>query len=148
MEKNIILDNYFALRRVINIAAVGELKDIGLGPKQAAVIRIIKNCPNISLAHLASITTSDPATITRIINNLVNQGLILRKNSKTDRRAFVLSVSKKGKELAEIIKQKHTKISEKIFSCLSRDEQETLKKILTTMVEKHGAHIFKKKVKI
>ena len=139
MANKDILESYFAIRRIINIIAVAELKELGISPKKAAVLRITKDYPNISLSCLSSMTVSDPATITRIIDNLTKNGLVIRKDSKTDRRAFVLSLSEKGEKMAEIVKEKHENISEIMFNCLSENEQQTLKGLLEKIVLNHNS---------
>ena len=139
METKDVLETYFAVRRIINIVAVNELKELGISPKKAAVLRITKEYPNISLSCLSGMTVSDPSTITRIIDSLTKQGLIIRKDSKEDRRAFVLSLSEKGEKLAEIVKIKHENIAETVFDCLSQDEQKTLKNLLKKIVVDHNS---------
>jgi len=141
MAEKEILHAYFAIRRIINVIAVNELKELKMSPKKAAVIRIINEYPNISLACIASMTISDPATITRIIDSLSKDGLVIRKNSKTDRRAFDLSLSEKGKKLAEIITLKHENISNILFDFLSPDEQKTFKGLLESIISKHRANL-------
>jgi MarR family transcriptional regulator, transcriptional regulator for hemolysin len=125
-----ILEKIFKFRRAINLRAVHALKDIGIGPKQAAVLRSISKEGPVSAARIAEFTMSDPAAITRSVDLLEEHGFIEKKDSSTDRRARVLSLTQKGEKAAKQIRAMQESFSAEIFGSLSSHERDALKCLL------------------
>lgn len=72
---------------------------IDLTVDQWVVIDHIKPSPGVMQNDLAFATAKDAPTITRILDLLVQKGLVERKMSPYDRRKFNVFLTKKGEEL-------------------------------------------------
>jgi len=131
-----IMDKFFKLRRAINLKMVNRLKALGFGPKQALALKCIIKYGPISSAKLAVLTLSDPAAISRSVDILVKHGLLKKGESRADRRAWQLILTKKGKQAAGKIREVQNSITEDIFGSLSSREQRYLMSLLDRIVEK------------
>ncbi len=74
--------------------------DIDLTDDQWMALKRIDEQPTINQKELSQSIHKDPASITRILDNLVKKGLIVR-NMGNDRRTFNLSVTKQGRAIIE-----------------------------------------------
>lgn len=97
---------------------------------QGLVLNIIQYNPGISQQEIAEKAFKDNASITRIIENLVNQKLLLREFHPNDRRRFVLKLSEQGKKLRAQMKPVVEAYRKKALGGISEEEIETLKNIL------------------
>lgn len=125
-----ILEKFFKFKRAINLRAVHELKGLGIGPKQAAVLRCVSKDGPVSAARIAEYTMSDPAAITRSVDLLEEHGFIEKKDSSTDRRARLLHLTHKGEKAAKQIRAMQESLSAEIFGKLPSHEREKLKILL------------------
>lgn len=72
---------------------------------------------------------SQPA-ISKLVENLVKDGLVLRKQSKLDRRVIQLKLSAKGKSRLQSIKNKASLSFEPSLNSLNIDERKELSQAL------------------
>ncbi len=56
----------------------------------------------ITLGHLASVERLRPPTVTRIVANLEESGLVARRTDESDRRVSRVEVTERGRELLEL----------------------------------------------
>lgn len=75
---------------------------------QLLVLRVIQEEKSITQVEIGELLFRDHASITRMINLMVENGYIQRKENKKDRRKYQLMVTAKGKrtldKLAPIVK--------------------------------------------
>jgi DNA-binding MarR family transcriptional regulator len=78
---------------------LAEVDDAGfdLTPVQYAALAAIKLNPGIDQATLAGLIAYDRTTIAGVVDRLVQKGLLLRRASRTDRRARELQISDEGR---------------------------------------------------
>ncbi len=74
---------------------------IDLTPEQWTVISELASQETIYQRELAAGTFKDAPTVSRIVELLVNRGYVSRKADKLDRRKFLVSLTKKGREVYE-----------------------------------------------
>jgi DNA-binding MarR family transcriptional regulator len=98
-----IIESFGRFKRAVNLLAVQELKPLGLGSKQASVLRYLAAHRRCSHADLARHTITDPAAAGRIVDTLIRRGLVLRKEHPSDRRRWMLSLTPQGRQAAERI---------------------------------------------
>ncbi len=133
-----VLEKIFMFKRAINLQAISKLKDLGLGPKQAWLLRCIDQAGPISAARLAEMTASDPAAITRSVDNLVRQGLLEKRDSSVDRRAWRLCLTARGEKMAKRIRSISEKLAEELFNVLSEGEKDRFIILLDRIIGRSG----------
>ena len=113
-----------------NLAKI--VKDITID--QCLVLIIINKDARISQNELATLVFKDNASITRMIELMVNKDYLNRTIHKEDRRKFNLEITEKGKKTIELINpivQMNRKIA---LNGLSLEEIDLLKKTLTKII--------------
>ena len=119
MSYYFILEKFFRLKRALSLRAVHELKELEIGTKQASILYCIHKLGPISSAKLAEHTLSDPAAITRSVDLLAESGMVEKKDSSKDRRAWELHLSIKGEKMAREIGHRQEAFATEVFSKLS-----------------------------
>lgn len=107
-----------------------KLQAIGLYPGQPLIIKAIKEEEGVTLKQLADLTTRKPATITKAIQRMEQQGYVKRKPDSKDSRIIHLHLTELGNEKYEKMiafdQEKHRVLEEAI----TEEEIEILYSIL------------------
>ena len=74
---------------------------LGIGSTQAKLLRAIGAGSKTSQAELARTTGTDPAALGRALRTLLDRGLVRRRRSREDRRAFALELTPEGDALLQ-----------------------------------------------
>ncbi|WP_338034719.1 MarR family winged helix-turn-helix transcriptional regulator [Jiella avicenniae] len=116
------------IRRLQQIAVAvfqNELSAVGsdFTPVQYAALRTISEHPGLDQASVSAFIAYDRVTIGGVIERLVLKGVIEREISKKDRRARVLTITPKGRDLLERIAPSVSEAQRAMLSGL--DEAET-----------------------
>ncbi len=106
------------------------LKPYGLTSEQYVIMKSIDENANISPTQLSEITFKDKTTITRMIDTLVKNGMLVRVPKQDDRRAYRIQWSSKGKSIMQEILPITEDVIEKLRSQFSAKELETFLSIL------------------
>ena len=113
-----------------NLAKI--VKDITID--QCLVLIIINKDARISQNELANLVFKDNASITRMIELMVNKDYLNRTIHKEDRRKFNLEITEKGKKTIELINP-IVQINRKIaLNGLSLEEIDLLDKTLNKII--------------
>jgi DNA-binding MarR family transcriptional regulator len=106
------------------------LKPYGLTSEQYVIMKSIEENPDITPTQLAGITFKDKTTITRMIDTLVKNKMLVRIPKQNDRRAYKIQWSQQGKSIMKEILPVTENIIDKIRSQFSRQELETFLNVL------------------
>lgn len=94
-------ENIRILVRKLGLLEKGEAVCSGLTLTQCHVIVEIGRNANLSVNELAQLLTLDKSTVSRVVEQLVNNKLLLRKSHPEDRRYVTLELTVQGKALFE-----------------------------------------------
>ncbi|MFD2252446.1 homoprotocatechuate degradation regulator HpaR [Pseudochelatococcus lubricantis] len=78
-----------------------SLRRFGITEQQWRVLRALTAVESIEISQLAEVTFLLPPSLSRILKDLDERGLILRRASDTDMRRGLVSISPQGLELIE-----------------------------------------------
>lgn len=67
------------------------------------VLDVLAERNGLAMSEIATATLASNATLTRHVESLVSRALVYRETGPTDRRQFVIYLSKRGKSLHERI---------------------------------------------
>lgn len=84
----------------------------------------------ISLTELAELSTSDLATVSGIVDRLARSGLVERRRSETDRRAVVITLTPRGREVVETITPLHRQAICEVLGQVDPERLSVLNEIL------------------
>lgn len=115
----------------------GFLKEEGVSPSQWRVLVNVMEYPGIRVTTLADKTLFQQSRVTKLVDQLCLDGLILKTTGKNDRRQVNLTLTRQGKSvLAPLIEQaKHHEAQ--LLGQLDAEDAEQLKKILAKLTKSH-----------
>lgn len=124
------------LREVKNAkkAALKE-KKIDLTLDQWEVIKSISEAENPNQSAIASATHKDPAAITRMIDLLVKKELVQRKEEKSDKRAYLLKLTRKGAGMVRRVSPLEEKVFADALAEVSDRDLKAIKRIAGKIID-------------
>ena len=103
-----------------------------------AALENAETCPGeraVRLGRLGMVLHRSMPSMTRAVNALEEEGLVLKTQDKVDRRVVYLSLTEKGGKTLEEGKKAHYSILNEVLDRLSGDEYESLMHVLDRLGE-------------
>jgi len=97
---------------------------------QFYVLELLYHKGDLKIKEIVEKTFSSGGTMTVIIENLLKEGFIVKKQDESDRRASLISITDKGSILVEKIFNNHIINLDKVLSILEKNEKENLMYLL------------------
>ena len=94
-----------AVQREGNRTLTDALRPLELTPAQAEVLRVLQEFQPLSLIALGELLICESGSPSRLVNGMVEAGLIERVTSTTNRRMVTLTLTEKGQERAERVRE-------------------------------------------
>ena len=94
-----------AVQREGNRSLTEALRPLELTPAQAEVLRVLQEFQPLSLIALGDLLVCESGSPSRLVNGMVEAGLIERVTSTTNRRMVILTLTEKGEERAEHVRE-------------------------------------------
>jgi MarR family transcriptional regulator, 2-MHQ and catechol-resistance regulon repressor len=107
-----------------------NIRSFNLTPAQFGAIECLGHLGTLLMGDLTKKHLVSGGNMTVVINNLEKEGLVKRKVSADDRRAFYVSLTPKGKRLFDKIFFPHAEYVAKLASVLTEAEQVELSRLL------------------
>lgn len=111
-----------------------ETETVGLTTVQFAALEMIDEVPNIDQASLSAMIAFDKTTILKVIEKLLDKGLISRTRSVEDRRSNKLHVTPKGRDALRKVGLVMDRIEQRILASLPAEDQRKFLEMLTQLV--------------
>lgn len=110
----------------------------GVTPGMHTVLAIIRDNPGIRQRTLAELLMVREPNMTRMIQGLQGADLIAREIDKTDRRAFHLVLTEKGRAVMASVQDRMDAFEEKLLGGLEGKERKALRAYLDRILEAVG----------
>lgn len=111
------------------------IKKNGLTAAQFGVLEALYSKGDLKICEIIEKILTTSGNITVVIKNLEKDGLVKRYSDPEDKRATIIALTDKGREVIENILPEHIMNISKIFNILTDEEKLTLKKILKKFKE-------------
>lgn len=102
----------------------------GLTMAQFAALEALYHKGDLSVGALIDAVLSTSGNMTVVIRNLEQHGLVFRKENPTDRRSFLISLTKSGETLIADVFEKHMALVDESLSPITKQERDTVIHIL------------------
>lgn len=120
--------------RRLRAAAMEAFAAYDVTPSQVRAIRVIvKHAGGVRSSELAHHLGIAPRSATEVVDALEAKGLVERSPDPSDRRATLVALTERGRELAEDVRRARGVASEKLFERLTRVDRDHLARILRTL---------------
>ena len=115
-----------------------EMADAGLTPRQFAVLVTVSQNEGLSQTNLVDRTGIDRSTLADIIRRMIKKGLVQRRRTKEDARAYAVRLTEEGNRLLKASDPLARKVDEKVLSVLNASERERFLQDLGKIVRMLG----------
>ncbi len=121
-----LLESFQALKRKLGSksAKVVGKSFSNITPAQWGVLRILSHKESVSTKDIATCLEISSSAATQLVDGLVENGYLKRKNNPTDRRSQYIEFSPKAKKQMHLWKKNHLKVWSEVFSALNEKELE------------------------
>ena len=116
----------------------GEMKDGDLTPRQYAVLVTVAAHEGLSQTGLVDRTGIDRSTLADIVRRMLKKGLLQRRRTKDDARAYAVKLTEEGRRLVKLAEPLSRRVDERILEALSPKQREQFLDDLEIIVEALG----------
>ena len=113
----------------------GELGDEDLAPRQYAVLVAVSQNEGVSQTHLVEKTGVDRSTLADIVRRMLKKGLLQRRRTKDDARAYAVKLSEEGWRVLKSADPLARRVDDKILAALPGHQRERFLQDLRAIVE-------------
>jgi DNA-binding MarR family transcriptional regulator len=139
MEKAQLIQRVIELQRKVNRMLRRQVPDawmeLSLTLAQLKSLFFISNEGSTNVGKLAAALSVTSANVTGIVDRLVKQGLVTRRENPEDRRMLLLQVTDKGRALITDLRERQTSRLSEILDYLGPDELSTLAQGLSSLLK-------------
>jgi MarR family 2-MHQ and catechol resistance regulon transcriptional repressor len=113
-----------------------ELELLGVNNSEMLILKFLKNVRECKVQELGEIAEITSGAITYHINRLINKKMIVKEQSRDDKRIFYLQITEYGKEKIKEVMKTYDDYVEYLFSKFSKKEKNNYHKMLKLFNEK------------
>jgi DNA-binding MarR family transcriptional regulator len=124
-----------AVARRLRVAAMAALSAHDVTPAQVRAIQVLDAHGGVRSKELAQHLKIAPRSATEVVDALEAKGLASRAPDPTDRRATLVSLTDRGRQLSAEARRLRGAASEELFQRLSKTDREALGRILRKLTE-------------
>ncbi|WP_327242117.1 MarR family winged helix-turn-helix transcriptional regulator [Streptomyces sp. NBC_01320] len=110
------------------------MADLGLTPRQAAILSAVGVAPGCNLTELSKITGIDRGTIAEMVPRLVRRGLLLERRDPDDARAKSLVCTDAGTAACRRVSERTPELTSQVLGSLPVEYHALLIKVLRLLV--------------
>ena len=120
--------------KLIKKAIDEALKPHGVTAAQWGILGRLYEEDGLLIVEIAKRLFTEPPTITRMLDLLEKEGFVTRKTKEGDRRAYEIFLTKKGKEMEEVLRLKVFDTIDNATKGLSEKEITAFKNTLRNII--------------
>ena len=127
---------------LVNTVAKGmeaEVAPRGLTSLQFALLRVFLNEEEWTATQLAQVLPVHVSRISRLVNKLVEKGLMSRRRPPSDRRIVLLSLTDEGTALTSELDRRVRALDARLAEGVSEEEMEALASVTSKVVANHSS---------
>lgn len=107
----------------------------GLTPRQYAVLLTVAHNEGLSQTDLVARTGIDRSTLADVIRRMLKKGLLRRKRTETDARAYAVRLTSAGREALRGAEPAALRADERLLAALPQARREEFIQSLNTIIE-------------
>jgi len=119
--------------KIIDREYLGIINDLSITEYRG--IMAFEDEQEMTCREMAKVMELSPSRSSRVINNLVQKGYFIRRTSSRDRRSVVVTLSKKGIEAKEKIKENQEKLEKSLQQKITDNELNMIKNSLKILID-------------
>jgi len=116
-----------------------ELGEEALTPRQYAVLVAVSQNEGLSQTHLVEKTGVDRSTLADIVRRMLKKGLLQRRRTKDDARAYAVKLTDEGWRVLKAADPLARRVDDKILAVLPSQQRERFLQDLRAIIEAIGS---------
>ena len=112
-----------------------EIGETDLTPRQYAVLHTVSQHEGLSQTDLVQHTGVDRSTLADIVRRMLKKGLLQRRRTKEDARAYAVKLTEEGWRVLKATEPVVRRVDERILAALPAKQREQLLSDLTAIVQ-------------
>ena len=112
-----------------------EIQESELTPRQFAVLTTVATNEGISQTGLVERTGIDRSTLADIVRRMLKKGLLQRRRTRDDARAYAVKLTDEGKRILRSVDPIARRVDERILEGLSAKQREQFLDDLSSIVD-------------
>ncbi|NLS11882.1 MarR family transcriptional regulator [Vibrio sp. SM6] len=135
MSEKTSLDTIFKLVHSLkrNLQDRINALELAIAPMHVRVLKIISKKPNCTAMDIAHLLDRDKAQVTRLLNNLFEQALIVKEPNPEDKRSQCLGLTQNGQMIVAKLAQIDAAMLREIQQGISEQDLECFQRIAKQM---------------
>jgi DNA-binding MarR family transcriptional regulator len=121
--------------QVADLAFLDRVAEVEITPRQFAVLTAVANDPSASQTQLVAVTGVDRSTLADLVKRLVKKGLLQRKRSRDDARAYEVRLTPRSEALIDRLTKRAVKADEALLAHLNQSERSALLAALDGLIQ-------------
>lgn len=113
----------------------GEIGDTDLTPRQYAVLLTVAQNEGLSQTQLVERTGVDRSTLADIVRRMLKKGLLQRRRTKEDARAYAVRLTDEGWRVLNICEPVVKRIEQRILDALPEGNRDQFLEDLSVIIE-------------
>lgn len=134
-QAQLLRDSLRLLVRKLGVLERGEASCCEITLSQCQTIVEIGRAGTISVNLLAEILGVNNSTVSKSVDKLVNNGILLRETDPEDRRAVTLRLNDKGQSIFVNIEKRMTLYFEEVIAAMPGDKRDQIVESLQYLVQ-------------
>jgi DNA-binding MarR family transcriptional regulator len=110
----------------------------GMTPERLSALSVIEKRGPISVTALADTELVRPATMSRMVSALVDEGLVKRSGDKTDGRGVLVSATPKGRRVYQRAQEQRLAHLAEVLESLSDDQLVAMRNLTSALEQLTG----------
>lgn len=131
---NQICFRLYAASRLITSAYTPYFKELGITYPQYLVLMMLWEKDNRIVGEITDKLLLETNTVTPLLQRMEKEGLVVRHKSTTDSRQRIISLTKKGKNLEEKIKDVPMCLAREVISGVAPEDLQTMIPLLDKLI--------------
>jgi DNA-binding MarR family transcriptional regulator len=123
-----------SLNRQLEEELEERLQPGGVPIEQFRILEVLDANEKLPMGEIASLSLIEPPTLTKIVDRMVNEGLVYRAPDPEDRRRVLILMAPAGKALYKRLRGVSSAQERRIVDHLSSDRAEELKALLRELM--------------
>ena len=115
-----------------------EMRTEDLTPRQYAVLVAVAENEGLSQTNLVEMTGIDRSTLADIIRRMLKKGLVQRRRTKEDARAYAVKLTEEGRRILHSAEPMAKRVDDRILQALPAAQRERFLTDLNTIVDALG----------
>ncbi|MGE0769648.1 MAG: MarR family winged helix-turn-helix transcriptional regulator [Hyphomicrobiaceae bacterium] len=112
-----------------------EMHGSDLTPRQFAVLRVLQRLETASQTDIVNETGVDRSTLADIVKRLVSRGLIARRRSKADARAYAVRLTQAGRDALKAAEPASDRVEDRLLKTLPQSRRDSFINSLAMLVK-------------